>query len=783
MHKHAGSDPVGALPHALQLLAEARQAGDPAALTAALRAAAWAHRGTSAHRTALRLLDEAVRTSAAPDLADHLADALVSRAAVLSELGRTDAAQRDLSRARSLVARSRRPALALQQATLLANLGRAEEALRLLRLVEQDAASSLDERVKAANNVAVLESQLGRHAAALRHVAAASAEAPAAGPATEAGVTSTAAWVHVQAGRPVAGIALFERAGTLYAAAGLPLGEHYTEYADALADLRLLPEALSAAERAVTELAQTPLMRAEAQLRVARLLLLTGDGLQAATVARKSARAFRRQGRTPWAVRASALALEAQADSLTAAQLAALRRQAAALREHGLLAEAVEAYLVAGRVSGRAADLAEAGRLASRGPVLLRLKGRVAGALAAGSPEQVLRHARAGLADLARHRDALPSMELRAHASGHGVELGELAMQAVLPSQRPAAALAWMERTRAAALRTSSAAVLSVADLRAALAGATLVEYAVVRGTLHAVVVEPTRTRLVALGPADDAVRGGDALLFALRRLARAGAPAASQDAARTSTTSLLARLSARLLEPLGLDRSAPLVVVPAGPLQHIPWTPLHDGPVTVAPSATVWASTVGAVAPPRTVALVAGPELPGAVAEVSALAEQHPGATCLQPPHSTPAATLEAVERSDLAHLACHGRIRVDNPLFSSLVLTDGALTVQELGSRTRTPPQVVLAACDSAVQTTYAGEESLGFVSALLDRGTRGLLASTVLLPDLDVVPLMRRLHAELVRGTPVASALHTARSGLDLGSPGELVASCAFQAYGAG
>ena len=55
-----------------------------------------------------------------------------------------------------------------------------------------------------------------------------------------------------------------------------------------------------------------------------------------------------------------------------------------------------------------------------------------------------------------------------------------------------------------------------------------------------------------------------------------------------------------------------------------------------------------------------------------------------------------------------------------------------------------MVLAACDSAAEVSYAGDASLlGFVSALLARGTAGLVASVLAVPDAEAVPLMSALH----------------------------------------
>lgn len=63
-------------------------------------------------------------------------------------------------------------------------------------------------------------------------------------------------------------------------------------------------------------------------------------------------------------------------------------------------------------------------------------------------------------------------------------------------------------------------------------------------------------------------------------------------------------------------------------------------------------------------------------------------------------AATVEAVttamDGARLAHLAAHGQIHPENPLFTSLQFADGPLTVYDV-ERLRCPPHiVVLAAFD---------------------------------------------------------------------------------------
>lgn len=849
------ADPGEFGPVAARLVAEARRTGDREALVLALRAEAWSERARLGNGRAKELLDEAVRVARRHHLGGVLGEALVTRAAVNHELGRLAAAQRDLDRAKSLLRDRGAAELALQQAALLQNIGRLSDAAATYRRALAAPDCPVDVRAKMANNLALIEAHRGHHRAALAHLDEAARAAAEVGPALVAIVAQSRAWVTVQQGRLTESLGLFEEAARLYEAAGLPLGEHYIEYTDALVDLRLLPEASALAQRAVElfEAHGILLMAAEAQLRAARLALLTRDE-QGAAAAERAARSFRHQRRTAWAAMADVLAVEVRGrhGEPSAAQLQVARRAAATLERLGIRSAAVEAYVAAGRLAAalgrRPAALSSLGRaraLSRQAPVLVRLKGHVAGALAAllvGHDRGVVQQCNAGLTDLARHRSAFASMELRALASGHGVELGRLGLDVLLRTSPAARVLVWMERTRAAALlavepaategleeelaalqlvgaelaqarRDSGAeppellarqtaiegrlrratwmrhasggpedSVLSPAELRRLLEGQVLVEYGSLDGRLFAAVLDARWTRLAQLGPLEPVRDEANALLFSLRRLARPG-PTAAVEAARNSADFGLRRLAELLLRPLGLPDDAPLVVVPSGRLQRIPWSALHTAPVSVAPSASFWARTRQRRAGNGgDVVLVAGPELPGAVAEVEALRGLHRRPAVLVPPASTVGAVADALDGAALAHLACHGHLRSDNPTFSSLLLSDGSLTVQELDLRGIAPHRMVLAACDSAAGVSYEGDELLGFVSALIARGTAGLIASAVTVPDLEAVALMRSLHGSLLRGATLAEALHAARASVDRADPRAFVNWCAFTAFGA-
>jgi CHAT domain-containing protein len=118
---------------------------------------------------------------------------------------------------------------------------------------------------------------------------------------------------------------------------------------------------------------------------------------------------------------------------------------------------------------------------------------------------------------------------------------------------------------------------------------------------------------------------------------------------------------------------------------------------------------------------------------------------------------------------------------MFSGLLLSDGYLTVQELELRNLAPRRVVLAACEATADLSYPGGEMLGFVSALIARGTAGVLGSIHLVPDEAAASFMVRLHEHLRGDSTLAVALHAAQASLDLENPADLVNWCGFTAYG--
>lgn len=856
-YRDAITDPAAFRQRADALVREARRSGNPEALCLTLRASGLAERYALQHQRAIKLLNEAARIARQHELHRLLGETLVTRGAVHHGLGRLSAARRDFDAAEQLLPADATAELTSQRATLLANLGDLAAAAEQYSHLLKDPGLTAEVRLKAAANFGILQAHRGRFTEALAMFDVASDAAAQVSPLYVALVTENRAWVSVQAGFLADGVALFDAARTMLDELGVPPGELLMEYSAALSQLRLLPEALEHAQEAVEilESSGVELMAAEARLNVAWLALLANrpdDAVAAAEAARTS---FRRQHRGWGVAWATSVEMEARLSlcAIDPGDASRARQAARALERAKMRTYAVRAYLIAGRAAVAAGRTAEAIKCWTRShelsnglPVLVRLVGTLSATLAAqlqGRLDRVRSLTSSGLHDLAKHRVALPSIELRALASGHSEELGRLGLAARVDRQPGARVLAWMERTRAASLSvadpepshdidddlgelrsvyaelvtarqetgaeppglrarqrrieqrirkatwgnhgqgTQATAVASVPELRRALAGRTLVEFDVLDGNLIAAVLDDRRTRVVRLGPFEDVRKEAERALFYLRYLARPQSSAAAVRTMHSNANATVERLARSVIQPLGVSSDTELVVVPARGLHSLPWAALHTAPVALAPSGSMWLRSREKAAPESGhVALVAGLELPGAQREIKQLARLHRDPVVIGPPESTMTAVANVLDDARLAHLACHCYIRADNPTFSRLLLSDGYLTVHELDYRADVPHRVVLAACEAGNDATYEGNEMLGFVSTLMAKGAAGVLASSIAVPDHDIVALMTGLHRAIADGETLASALHTARATIDTTDPKQFVAWCAFNAFGA-
>lgn len=324
--------------------------------------------------------------------------------------------------------------------------------------------------------------------------------------------------------------------------------------------------------------------------------------------------------------------------------------------------------------------------------------------------------------------------------------------------------------------------------MRSCVGERSLVEMVRLGDDLHAVVAAGGQLRLRRLGSHRAAVTELERLQFALRRLTVPRGSPAALEAARASAAASAQALDDMLLAPVrGVTADRPLVVVPTGALHAVPWGFLpscRGRPVSVAPSASLWCRAM--TEPPTAarddgVVLVGCSSPPHAVGEVRALRERYTDASVLLGGDATVAAVTDALDGAGLAHLACHGRFRSDNPLFSCLELADGPLTVFDLERRRQVPPVLLLSACESGLSSVQAGDELMGLAASLFALGTRTLIASVAAVPDAATRRLMVALHDHLRDGEPPAAALARAQA-VELAGDDDLAAA-GFVCFGAG
>ncbi|MGP4099607.1 CHAT domain-containing protein, partial [Nonomuraea sp. KM90] len=469
--------------------------------------------------------------------------------------------------------------------------------------------------------------------------------------------------------------------------------------------------------------------------------------------------------------------------------------------------------------------------------------------LSAGNRRGAALAARTGVRILAEHHATLGATDLRAHAAAHRVELAEFGLRLALEGGRPRQVLEWAEQGRAGRLTSSPvrpsadpalAALLadlrlvmgeirdaagrgvpaglvqqqvalerrirdhrrthpagtghgrlpgvSVARLEAALGEAALVEFVHLDETLHAITLAGGRLRLTGLGPAAELRDALAFLPFVLQRLVSLRTLEPSRVAARSLLADITSRVDRVLLAPLArLAGDRPLVLVPTGLLQSVPWSLLPScagRPVTVSPSAALWQAGRDRPAGRGGVVVVAGPDrggtdLPGAYEEARGVAALH-GVPPMLGPGAGVRDVMAALDGAALAHLAAHGRVHSTNPLFSSILLSDGPLTAYDLETLPRAPELVVLAACDVGRSAVLAGDEILGLCATLLAQGTRQIIVPVISIPDIGTAPVMIAFHRLLAAGRTAAQALAGAQMSAS-GGPAAQVSARSFVSLG--
>jgi CHAT domain-containing protein len=302
---------------------------------------------------------------------------------------------------------------------------------------------------------------------------------------------------------------------------------------------------------------------------------------------------------------------------------------------------------------------------------------------------------------------------------------------------------------------------------RVLLPGQVLLEYLVGENETYVFLVAKDRFRVARIAAGAEAL---EARIAAWRDAIQSGADS------RSGPGTELYRLLVAPVEP-DLAVGARLLIVPDGPLFHLPFAALHDAEgflverhaVAYAPSASILDPALrhGPAARGRSLLAVGNPttyreqellasvrdaqgwrlgELPYAEEEVRRIARHFRRARTLTREAATEEAVKAAIAGASHVHFATHGLLDVGEPLLSGLALAqdadqaeDGFLQVFEILGLRLSAHLVALSACNTGLGRLAGGEGVLGLTRAFLYAGADQLLMSLWEIADRPTVDLM--------------------------------------------
>jgi CHAT domain-containing protein len=248
------------------------------------------------------------------------------------------------------------------------------------------------------------------------------------------------------------------------------------------------------------------------------------------------------------------------------------------------------------------------------------------------------------------------------------------------------------------------------------------------------------------------------------------------------------------------------VVIVPDSVLEHVPFAALIDptnrrflietSSLVIAPSASVYVNLLRIdKAPPRSALIVGDPEfdasrfpqlqrLPAASAEAKRIASLYESTPLVNDVART-AEVLDRISTADVIHIGAHTLINNEEPMLSSIVMSDGELRVRDLAARrVRAGSTAILAGCRTATRTGKSDINSLAL--AFLAAGSRSAVGSLWDVEDAATRRFSVRLHQLLREGAPAADAVRRVQLEMLRSSDPSLndVRSwAAFQVYGGG
>jgi tetratricopeptide (TPR) repeat protein len=463
------ADPHRASAAAREALARARAEGDRAAQAGAERALGVAAHVLHDAATAATHLRQAIRTAQRCGEPVLEAEARMSYALVLDDLGNSTAALREIDRACQGLTGLRLARAGMQRALILRRVGRDDDALagyqRALTTFRRYGDRGWEGRVLV--NLGILRGYRGEITEARADLRRAEQIFRPLGLTTALAQTQhNLGFLAAQAGDVKGALGYYDQARDQLRYIG---ANAVTELdrGELLLAARLLPEARIAVAEAIdaARAGQFSALLGQAQLLSARIELMSGAAAPARLIAAKARSTFARQARPTWAVlaRRTEVAARIAAGGRDWRAVRALEQAGDELAAAAWLPRAWEAWIDAAhlavelgdtRTAARCLDKAAPGR--SAGPAPLRARAWHAAALVAlhdGRVTLAKRRAAAGYREIETHQASLGATELGMLSGGEGVEIAALRLRLSLRENDWRGALRWLQRVRSATLR------------------------------------------------------------------------------------------------------------------------------------------------------------------------------------------------------------------------------------------------------------------------------------------------------------------------------------------
>jgi CHAT domain-containing protein len=348
-------------------------------------------------------------------------------------------------------------------------------------------------------------------------------------------------------------------------------------------------------------------------------------------------------------------------------------------------------------------------------------------------------------------------------------------------------ALATEEVARDPRAATRHPAPADLAGIRRALLqpGRALVSYFWGDGAVYGWWISPDTVHAARLGPADSLAT----LVGFLRSMV-------SRPADDTAWRGAARRAYRYLLAPLATGPVEDLLVVPDGPLAHLPLEVLLPDSaaipiggtyrITYGPSASVLVALARAGRPEsweRGILAVGNPTLTSRAPSAPAMAMRDrpldplpwaedearavhrlaagPGGDLLVGRRATRERWLALdPSRYRYLHFAAHAVVDDEHPDRTRLVLAGGSLALPDIRRLTLTADLATLSACETALGRGVRGEGVIGLPHAFLSAGARGAVVSLWRVGDRSAGEFMQVFYAELAAGRPPAEALRVVR-----------------------